>query len=785
MLRRNSYALFFLPLLLISFSLPTMAQQMMVSGKIIDEGTEEAVSFAQVALYEPGQEAPVTGGVTNEVGEFQLQANKGTYVLGVVFVGYEEKRVENIRIRNKDKELGTIPLAKEARQLEQVVVEAEAIEEEEKPIEMGLEGMQINPEQTLANTGGTLLDILRNTPSVSVGDDGSISLRGSGGTNILINGRNSALASDLEQIPASAIESIEVVNNPNAKYDAQAAGGIININLKQGEEMGTNGSAEVTLGTRWRLNSSLRMNHRTERYNIYGGYSFRRWPRAGSSITLREVYDADELLEQNEQSERSDTEHTFNFGGDYYFGKNILRYEGALNMEDEADQENTSSRLTDLDSDALLLEYYRANNETEDNLTLDNALIYERTFDREGQEFRATVSHSYRDQLEDQHINVFSGVAYPVSESPDGRQRALTDELRQTAIAQADYVHPLAAGKLEAGYKAIFRSFDNDYSYEIRDEVTGAWLNQDSVSNRFFYTDQVHAVYGIYSRSINRFEFAIGSRLEQTFVESKLYSADTASDQQYLNLFPSLQLQYNLSEQNAFKFTYSRRIDRPNAWRLNPFPDVSDSLNVRRGNPNLQPELIHSLEVGHMLSLEKLDLATNLFYRRVDGQLDYIVRVIDGISYRQPENLNTAITYGFEIINTTELFPWWAFNASYSIFRSEVDGSNLGTEFSNIGLSWYAKLTSDFQLPHDFALQLNGNYTAPEIEAQGRDLARYYLDASLHRSFMEDKASVSVTLRDVFNTRRFAGENYTSEFFQSFERKRESRILLVNLRYSF
>ncbi len=789
-MQNPTFSFFILLLMFFALSPPLLAQQGGgegggVSGKIVDAESGEPVPFAQVALYEEGEEVPVTGATTADDGGFQLQVEQGVYELGVVFVGFEEKRVENIRIRNRNKNIGEIKLSKEARELEQVVVEAEAIETEARSIEMGIEGMQINPDQTLANTGGTLLDILRNTPSVSVGEDGSISLRGSGGTNILINGRNSALASDLEQIPASAIESIEVVNNPNAKYDAQAAGGIINIKLKQGEQMGTNGSAEVTLGTRWRLNSSLRMNHRTERYNIYGGYSFRRWPRAGSSTTRREIYESNELLEQFGDTERQDTEHTFNYGGDYYFGKNILRYEGALNMEEESDIEQNSSRLSRLASDELLLQYFRENHETEDNLTLDNALIYERTFDQEDQEFRAIVSHSYRDQLEEQNIDAYTGVSSPASETPDGKQRALTDELRQTAVAQADYVHPVYEGKLEAGYKTIFRSFDNDYRYEVMDQATGNWQNQDSVSNRFIYTDQVHALYGIYSRSINNLEFALGSRLEQTFVKSELYSADSSSKQQYLNLFPSLQLQYTLSEQHALKFTYSRRIDRPNAWRLNPFPDVSDSLNVRRGNPSLQPELIHSFEAGHLLSLEKVNLATNLFYRRVNGQLDYIVRVIDGISYRQPENLNTATTYGFEIINTTDLYSWWSFNASYSLFRSVVDGTNLGPDFNNTGLSWYAKLTTEFQLPQEVGLQLTGNYTAPEIEAQGRDLARYYVDASLRRTFFKDQASVSVTLRDVFNTRRFAGENYTSEFFQTFERQRESRILLLNLRYSF
>lgn len=784
MYRRISIPLLSLALLLL-FT-PAVGQQIyQLSGTIIDKSRGEAIPFAQVALYEAGAETPLTGEVTGEDGRFQLPAEKGSYTLEVVFVGYEEKRFEQIDVR-EDMDMGTISLEREARQLEEIVVESEAIVGEVgKPVEMGLEGMQINPDQTLANVGGTLLDILRNTPSVRVGEDGGVSLRGSSGINILINGRNSALASDLEQIPASAIESIEVVTNPNARYDAQAAGGIINIKLKQGGQMGTKGAAELTLGNRWRLNSALRMNHQTERYNVYGSYSFRRWPRQGSSFSLRETFDTDELLRQQEESERQDTEHTINFGGDYYFGKNILSYEGALNMEDESDREHTSARLTAQPSDSLLLQYYRAGHETEDNLGLDNALIYERVFDREGQEFRALLSHSFRDQQENQRVRIFRGVAFPVSDIPDGMQQALTDELRQTAVAQADYIHPLEEGRFEAGYKGILRSFDNDYRFALREEATGNWQNQEGISNHFLYSDQVHAVYGIYSRRINRLEVSVGSRLEQTFVQSRLASADTSSEQQYLNLFPSLQLQYALSEEHALKFTYSRRIDRPNAWRLNPFPDISDSLNVRRGNPALQPEFIHSLEAGYLLSMEKMDFAGNLFFRRVDGQLDYIVRVIDGISYLQPENLNTALTYGVELIHTMEVLPWWAFNASYSLFRTEVDGSNLGREFSNAGLSWYAKLTTDVELPYELALQLTGNYTAPEIEAQGRDLSRYYVDASLHRSFMEDRVNVNLTLRDVFNTRRFAGESFTSEFFQAFEREWESRILLLNLRFSF
>ncbi len=626
---------------------------------------------------------------------------------------------------------------------------------------------------------------MRNTPSVNVGQDGTVTIRGSSSTNVLIDGRNSVLASDLEQIPASAIEQVKIVNNPNAKYDAEGAGGVINIQLKRGQESGTNGKAELTVGTRYRLNSNLRLNHKSENYNVYGGYSYRRWPSVGFSRTTRITNLDNERLEQFNDRERNDNEHTVNIGGDYFFGKNKISYEGAFNLEEESDFEDNKTQVFNRLNEDIILQYNRQNRETEENYALDNALIYERLFDEEGKEFRAVASHSYRDQLENQRIRVFNGTINPVNEDPTGRERAENDEFRQTSILQADYVQPLGEGKLEAGYKSTFRSFDNDYVYEVQDRSTGEWVNQEGVSNRFLYQDQIHALYAIYSRSFDDFDLSVGSRLEQTFVDTKLYNTGEENEQQYLNLFPSLQALYNLDDKNAVKLTYSRRIDRPNGWRLNPFPDIADSLNVRLGNPNLQPEFIHSMELGHMISFNRADITSNVFFRHVDGQVDYIVRIEDGISYRQPANLNTSMTYGFELIGTAQITEWWSFNGSYSIFRTEVDGTNLGADFTNAGYSWNAKVTTDVNLPYGVDFQLTGNYTAPEIEAQGRDLARYYIDMSLQRSFLQDKANVSVSFRDIFDTRNFAGENFGENFTQDFEYKRESQILLVTLGYSF
>ncbi|MDO1450657.1 TonB-dependent receptor [Rhodocytophaga aerolata] len=753
-----------------------------LSGKVIDKSSSEPVSFAQVAVYQSTKKKPLTGGVTGENGEFSIELQPGSYDIAVVFVGYQKKKMKGVVLSNGDKNIGNIVLTPTTQQLEEVVVQAEATQ---KALSTDVEGLTIRPDLTLTNVGGNLLDILRNTPSVNVSQDGSISLRGSNATNILINGRNSALATDLEQIPASAIKSIKVVTNPNAKYDAQGAGGVINIELKDGEQLGTNGKAEITAGTRYRLNSSLRLTHTTDHFNIYGGYSFRRWPSISKATTIRETFTNNQRLEQLQNAERNDLEHTINLGAGYTFGKNRISYEGALNLEKEADTESNASQIFDRNSSELLLNYSRFNRETEDNYTLDNALVYEHLFDNPLRELRALVSHSYRDQVENQNIDVFSQNTLPGSTEPSGLQRSLSDDLRQTAIAQADYVHPLINGNLETGIKSIFRTFDNDYLYEILNSGTGTWVNQTGVSNRFRYSDQVYAAYMIYSRSFNKVDLSVGTRAEQTFVNTQLYNTNETNKQSYLNLFPSLQAVYHPTDKQSIKFTYSRRIDRPGGRQLNPFPDISDSLNIRQGNPDLQPELINSLELGHTMKIGKVDLTSNVFFRHVNGQVDYIVRVEEGISYGQPANLNSSMTYGLELINTTEVFPWWSFNASYAIFQIRVDGTNLNSNFTNSGLSWNAKLTSDFQLPLDIDLQVTGNYTAPEIEAQGRDLARYYLDVSLRRTFMKEKGSLSLTLQDIFNTRRFAGESFGPDFSQRFNAKRESRIFLLSLGYAF
>ena len=330
--------------------------------------------------------------------------------------------------------------------------------------------------------------------------------------------------------------------------------------------------------------------------------------------------------------------------------------------------------------------------------------------------------------------------------------------------------------------KRCCENFDNDFTFEVFNPSEASWLNKPHVSNRFLYEEQVHAFYVTYSQKLEKFNFSLGNRFEKAIINTTQYALNERNRLSYLNLFPSANLQYHISKMQDLRFTYSRRIDRPGAWRLNPFPDIADSLNIRTGNPRLQPEYIQSLELGHHITFKKWDLTSTLFYRYTSGIVDYIVTVDDnGISHGRPENLNHGYDIGVEFIGSASLADWWNMNVSYSIFQRSIDGSNINQDFTNENVAWNAKVVSDFTLPGNFKLQANFNYESAEVEAQGEDFARYSVDCSLAKSFLEDKIRVSISARDIFNTRRYGGTSHGDGFFQERNFKPESRLVFLSL----
>ena len=411
----------------------------------------EPVPFANVALYDSLQNL-VTGVASDVSGDFILSGiNEGRFTIEIQFVGYNTWSRNNVLI-NKDINLGSIVMQESSQVLSEVVIRGEVME---RPFEVSADGITINPAQNLSNIGGSVIDVLRNTPAINVDGEGAISLRGSNSTNILINGRNSSLSANLDQIPASAVKSIKVINNPGAKYDADAKGGIINIELKKGEGLGTHGNLDLTYGTGDRYNGSLKLSHQTKDYLIYGGYDLRRSIQNGTFTTRRQTFDENEqALFQQGTINRKRVNQNFKYGGDYFFGRNQLTYEGVYRRGKDRDNEFRRSDVLHAE-DAQHTDRY--NVETEDGDALDNALIYERTFEKEDQSFKAQISHSTRRNSEIQNIE-----SIPLSTNGGQRdqQRGSTDEDRSVSVFQLDYVHPFTDSKrIETGFKTVLRKF--------------------------------------------------------------------------------------------------------------------------------------------------------------------------------------------------------------------------------------------------------------------------------------------------------------------------------------
>jgi hypothetical protein len=538
--------------------LESVAQTGQVSGKLIDSNTLKPVGFVQVALFgNIDSTSPEAYSDTNEEGVFNLTVPQGKYIFKAFFIGYRDLVISDLQVTGTTN-LGELSFISEGQNLEEVVVTTSKL-----PIRTTLEGLIVTPENNLANAGGTLLDILRNTPSVSVSDDGGISLRGSSSTNILINGRNSSLTQNLDQLPASIVEEIKIITNPNARYDAEAEGGVINIILKKGIELGTHGGLEGTYGTRNRSNVGGRINHRNLNLNLYAGFNHRNWKSVGERKSTRIIFEDDEMLDQNTTSSYLDVGNNFNFGADYSFGNNTLSYEGVFQASETTQLSTLFAQQVRMGKD---FNYVRRNNENETDDGLDNALIFEHNFKEKGHLFRATASHSYRNQFKTQNIDIFNNTQQPLTENLTGRERAFTDEVRNITVVQADYIKPLEKGTFETGLKSNIREFDNDFNYQRFDEGSRDFVTDPTVSNRFVYQDQIHAGYLIYAGKKSELEYGVGLRAEYTQVDTYLYNSDEANQQRYFNLFPSVQGLYNLNETHAIKFTYSRRIDRPRAW---------------------------------------------------------------------------------------------------------------------------------------------------------------------------------------------------------------------------
>ena len=764
-----------------------------ISGRVIDKSQKTAIEYASIVLISARTGKAVTGGVTSEKGYFSLsEIPVGMYKVKISFIGYTEMIIDSVKLtpRTPEKQFGTLKLKSNVQGLGEVKIEGE-----KALFQNTLEKKVFNVEKDLTSEGGNVVEILENVPSIDVDMDGNVSLRGSQNVTILIDGKPSGLSGEnradiLEQIPASSIESIEVITNPSAKYNPEGMSGIINIRLKKNKLRGTNGTVRLNAGTGDKYNGSLGINHRNGKFNIFANYSYRYNKRGFTrTSTLKQLYtDSVSYLNQLSDGYRGSYSHMLNGGFDYYINdKNTISFSAMYN-------DSERWRLYDIDYDYL-----------DDTEILTKKVLRNNDNGRVGNNFNYSLDYRKEFEKPNTELNINGAYTNSISEKNgtylENEYTALDSLLTpdyfyqkdniynnsQEYITSIDYVNALSKdSRFEIGYKTNIRLTDNELFSETFDYILDNFAPDTLMNNTYNYEEQIHAAYATYTNKFKKLSYTAGLRAEQVYTEFDLITTKEIYTNDYFQLYPSLHLSQELSNKQTVQLSYSRRVNRPSIRSLNPFVNFQDPLNLRVGNPKLNPEYINSIELGYEKKWEKTTILSSIYYKQINNMVQRVKTLDDnGISTVTYENLSSGTSYGVEFIAVVNPVKWQSFNANFNMYQTVLDGSNLDADLNSNSLGWNAKFISNTKLPQKTNLQVSFRYRSPRETTQGTILAMYNVDAALNKKILKNKGTIGVKVSDIFNTRKFAMELYDTNFEQNFEYNFESRIFYLTFSYRF
>ena len=759
-----------------------------LEGSVFDK--DLPLEFVTVSLFKQADTARVAYfTTTNTAGLFLIEGIEfGDYLAKFSLIGYQVSvQMFSISAAAGSLKFEKYQLKKDVNFLETVIVTSQ-----KKLIEKTAQGFIVNAAANITATGGTATDILKNTPTISVDAEGDITLRGKEPL-ILINGRNSNLH-NLDQIAASSIESIEIINNPTAKYDANAESGIINIKLKKNKQNGINGAVALGagLGSRGRINSSFIINQKSKKWNLGVGYDNRfagRTRKINGSRT--NFYLPDEhLLNQNRKDKRLEQLQNLKFNADFTpDAKNTFSFEAIGNMEGQDNNENLNTALYKKTND-LKTNTNRHSIEIARSKVAEFSVAYSRKFDIERKTLSANITSSINRDRENTTITSQALDENEIGTGNPWYQRTHNYENGHVSTAKLDYAFPLSKRALiETGYKGIFRSIYADFqTSDLRNNVE---IVNTGASNIFKFNEQVQAAYIQYSSSFGKaltekWKYDLGVRAEQVLNDGNTQNGSTKFTNSYLKLFPTASLVYYPTTDEYWKISYGKRINRPGLGQLNPFTDITDSLNPHSGNPNLQPEIIHAMELGFSKEWNNYSLSSNLFYRYAINTIrQYSQLQPNGANLSFPVNIGNATTYGIENVFNAKPSNWYDFNASLSLFQQKLNGDNVSTDAVQSAFGWYAKLINNFVPWQNGKLQVTGNYNSALPTPQGRRIAQYFVDLGFQQKLGKGNARLGLTVSDIFNTFKSGYINNTNEFSNYRYGKADTRAFIITYAYVF
>ncbi|MEZ2413926.1 TonB-dependent receptor domain-containing protein [Muriicola sp. E247] len=750
-----------------------------IKGTVVEESGGLPIAFATVMVANNETKEPIDGTTTLDDGTFTFETDATDFYIEISFLGFQSKTYGQPPSPTQTIDLGIIALSEDAEQLQEVVVEGEISRTEFK-----LDKRVFNVGKDLSSTGASALEVLNNVPSVNVNIEGQVSLRGSQGVQMLINGKPSIIASEegnaLGTITADMIERVEVITNPSAKYDAEGTSGIINIVLKKDERKGLNGSISVNTGTPAGHSVGVSLNRRTEKFNLFTqlGIGLRDLP---NDIETRNVDLTNNTKVLSTGTEfRNENYYNLVLGTDYHINdNNVLTLSGNFSMEIEDQPSNTNFASLDA-NDVVTSQWQRTEVTVARNPKFQYELQYKKDFESDEDHtllFSALGNFFGKDQSSEFNNTTISG------ENNDATQQTRTDFKESVFTFKLDYTNPLTdKWTLETGAQYVLNDVANDF--EVNDLLNGSFVNDPGLTNVFEFNQNVLGLYGTGSYEGKKWGVKGGLRLEQTDLSTLLATTNEANDQNYTNLFPSLHTSYKFTEKVSIQAGYSKRIYRPRMWDLNPFFNIRNNFSIRQGNPALMPEFTDSYEITSIYILGKASLNFGVYYRYTDDVIERVSTFENNVNTVRPENIGTNGTTGIEFNAKYSPAKWLTLNSDFNYSQFNRNGIFESTVFDFSGDQWSSKLMTKIKFPADFDLEMTGNYRSRFRTVQGEVSDQLFMDLGLRKNILKGKAVLNLSVRDLFASR--IQENQIAQAdFEVYNRRFRGRFIALGFSYGF
>lgn len=761
-----------------------------ITGSVIDSTSNEAVEFATVVLTNSKTKKEIDGTLTDDKGKFRFsEIALGEYEIALSFIGYQPKLLKGIKLTpdKPDINFERIMFIMEGLNLDEIEVVGEA-----SVIENRIDKLVYNAEKDIVNIGGDASEVLARVPMLTVDLDGNVSLRGSTNIQILINGKPSSMFSSnvgdaLKTIPSDQIKSVEVITVPTARFDGEGTGGIVNIITKKSSIKGFTGSANTTVGNR-NGRSGFNLNLVKGRFGLNGGgnvvYS---WPNPSFNSFYREDYVGNEVrvLDQNGEGESTYLGGGFNFGA-YYDINAYNSINSSLRVRGRGGS-NEGTTIADFDDpiNSVFQDYVRDNDVSSLNSSFDWTTDYRRTFTEPDKELTFAFQLSGNTSTSDNELLQTS------SNTPELFRDELNtnDGLNLEYTLQVDYVHPFSENiKLETGAKAVIRRIDSDFKFEFFDQESDQFVIDGERTDVFNYFQDVLSGYASFNFKLGeKYGLISGLRYEHTDIAGEFRAFDAPFENQYDNFLPSIILNRKIGKMSNIRLSYSKRIQRPSLYYVNPFVNQSDPRDISFGNPELLPENTDAYELGFNTYVKGIAINGSVYYRKTNDVIERLLNVDNsGVSVTSFQNIGERESIGINGFASTTIKKIWSLRGGFDVLSYEGAGLVGGERITRQAWEWKVNMSSTFKFKKGYTLQLFGFYNSPRQSLQGSRGAFSMFSMGFQKEFNKKRTSLGVNIFQPFTrSLKFPSELSGPSFFQKSEREVVMRSIGLNFRHRF